>query len=135
MASGIWYRTTQIAREETRCRHIGYSFRLAAMVILYSSSHRQDNTYNGLCYTSRGTLAGTRLIVSHLCMNVLMFNYKKWDPQTQPDQVSRMLHVYLFVCLFVCVLVRACICVCFYLFLAISRSSKCFTTGVIKAVV
>ena len=22
--------------------------------------HRQDNTYHGLCYTSRGTLAGTR---------------------------------------------------------------------------
>ena len=30
MASDIWYRTIQIAREETRCRHIGYSFRLAA---------------------------------------------------------------------------------------------------------
>ena len=24
------------------------------------SSHRQDNTYHGLCYTSRGSLAGTR---------------------------------------------------------------------------
>ena len=23
-------------------------------------SHRQDNTYNGLCYTSHGALAGTR---------------------------------------------------------------------------
>ena len=23
-------------------------------------SHRQDSTYHGLCYTSRGTLAGTR---------------------------------------------------------------------------
>ena len=22
--------------------------------------HRQDNTYHGLCYTSRGALAGTR---------------------------------------------------------------------------
>ena len=22
--------------------------------------HKQDNTYHGLCYTSRGTLAGTR---------------------------------------------------------------------------
>ena len=39
---------------------IGYSFGLAARVLLYASSHRQDNTYNGLCYTSRGTLAGTR---------------------------------------------------------------------------
>ena len=36
------------------------SFRLAARVILYASSHRQDNTYHGLCYTSRGALAGTR---------------------------------------------------------------------------
>ena len=46
-------------REETRCRHIGYSFRLAARVLLYASSHRQDNTYHSLCYTSRGALAGT----------------------------------------------------------------------------
>ena len=26
-------------------------------VLLYASSHRQDNTYHGLCYTSRGALA------------------------------------------------------------------------------
>ena len=45
---------------ETRCRHMGYSFRLAAMGLLYASSHRQDDTYNGLCYSSRGALAGTR---------------------------------------------------------------------------
>ena len=57
MASEIWLRTTQIAREETLCRHMGYSFRLAATVLLYASSHRQDNTYHGLCYTSRGVLA------------------------------------------------------------------------------
>ena len=40
--------------------HMGYSFRLAAKILLYASSHRQDNTYHGLCYTSRGALAGTR---------------------------------------------------------------------------
>ena len=40
----IWRQTTHIAREETCCRHIGYSFRLAARVLLYASSHRQDNT-------------------------------------------------------------------------------------------
>ena len=40
--------------------HIGYFFRLAARVLLYASSHRQDNTYHSLCYTSRGTLAGVR---------------------------------------------------------------------------
>ena len=47
-------------REETRCRHLGYSFQLGARVLLYASSHRQDNTYHSLCYTSHGTLAGTR---------------------------------------------------------------------------
>ena len=60
MVSDIWYRTTHIAREETRCRHIGYSFRFAASDLLHGSPHRQDNTYHGLCYTSRGALAGTR---------------------------------------------------------------------------
>ena len=49
-----------IAREETRCRHTGYSFRLTARVLLYAPSHRQDSTYHGLCYTSHGALAGTR---------------------------------------------------------------------------
>ena len=58
MASDIWWRTILIVRKETRCRHIGYSFRLTARVLLYT--HRQDNTYHGLCYTSRGALAGTR---------------------------------------------------------------------------
>ena len=37
-----------------------YSFRLTARVIIYASSHREDTTYHGLCYTSRGALAGTR---------------------------------------------------------------------------
>ena len=36
------------------------TFRLAARVLLYASSHRKDDTYHGLCYTSRGALAGTR---------------------------------------------------------------------------
>ena len=38
----------------------GYSFRLTARVLLYARSHRQDNTYDGLCYTSRGALDETR---------------------------------------------------------------------------
>ena len=66
MASDIWLRTILIVRKETRCRHIGYSYRLTARVILYAPSHRQDNTYHGLCYTSRGALAGTRLFGSML---------------------------------------------------------------------
>ena len=60
MASDIWLRTILIVRKETRCRHIGYSYRFTARVLLYAPSHRQDNTYHGLCYTSRGALAGTR---------------------------------------------------------------------------
>ena len=53
MASDIWLRTILIVRKETRCRHIGYSYRLTARVLLYAP-------YHGLCYTSRGALAGTR---------------------------------------------------------------------------
>ena len=49
-----------IVREETRCRHIGYSFYLAARVLFIAPSHRQDSTYHSLCYTSCGALAGTR---------------------------------------------------------------------------
>ena len=60
MVSDIWLRTIPIARKETRCRHIGYSFRLTARYLLYAPSHRHDSTYHGLCYTSRGALAGTR---------------------------------------------------------------------------
>ena len=35
-------------------------FLIAARVLLYASSHRQDSTYHSLCYASRGPLAGTR---------------------------------------------------------------------------
>ena len=61
MASDIWLRTILIVRKETRCRHIGYSYRLTARVLLYAPSHRRDSTCHGLCYTSRGALAGTSL--------------------------------------------------------------------------
>ena len=60
IASDIWLRTILIVKMETPCRHIGYSFRLAARVLLYAPSHRQHTTYYSLCYTSRGALAGMR---------------------------------------------------------------------------
>ena len=60
MASDIWLKTILIVRKETRCRLIGYSYRLTARVLLYAPSHRQDSTHHGLCYTSHGALAGTR---------------------------------------------------------------------------
>ena len=48
-------------REETRYhQYMVYSYRLATNDRLYAPSHRQDSTNHGLCYTSRGTLAGIR---------------------------------------------------------------------------
>ena len=52
----------QIAREETRCRHMDYSFRLAARFFLYASYNIQDNTCHGFWHTSRGSQARTRKI-------------------------------------------------------------------------
>ena len=60
MVSDIWLRTILIVRKETRCHDIGYSYRLTARVLLYAPSHRQDNTYHSLCYTSRGAVAGMK---------------------------------------------------------------------------
>ena len=39
IASGIWLRTILIVRKETRCRHIGYSFRLTARVFIRKDRH------------------------------------------------------------------------------------------------
>ena len=47
-------------RKPTAVHYMGYSFRLTPRVLLYAPSHRQDSTYHGLCYTSRGELGGTR---------------------------------------------------------------------------
>ena len=71
-------------REETRCRHIGYSFRLAARVLLYASSNRQDNTYHDLCYTSCGALAGSR--------NSSMGLPWRIDPTIHPTMSERSYH-------------------------------------------
>ena len=70
MASDTWLRTIPILRKKTRCRHIGYSFRLTARVLLYAPSHRQDSKYHGLCYTSRGALAGTRNSLYQQCQAI-----------------------------------------------------------------
>ena len=52
MASDILLRTILIVSKETRCRHIGYSLRVTASVLLYAPFQRQDSTYHCLCYTS-----------------------------------------------------------------------------------
>ena len=71
MASDIWLRTILIVRNETRCCHIGYSYRLAARVLLYAPSHRQDNTYHGLCYTSRSSEVERSLMVRWVIGSIL----------------------------------------------------------------
>ena len=71
MASDIWLRTILIVRKETHCCHIDYSYRLTARVLLYAPSHRQDNTYHSLCYTSSGALAGTRNIIIIIIIVIL----------------------------------------------------------------
>ena len=74
MASDIWLRTILIVKKETRCCHIGYSYRLTARVLLYAPYHRQDNTYHSLCYTSCGALAGMRntlVMMATVCYSVV----------------------------------------------------------------
>ena len=66
---------------------IGYSYRLTARVLLYAPSHRQDNTYHSLCYTSRGALAGTRTVcfspVDYFSSWLNSFAADSWRSTTQ----------------------------------------------------
>ena len=57
--------------EETHCRHMGYSFRLTARVLLYAPSHRQGSTYHSLWYTILGALAGQGSTYHNLCYTSL----------------------------------------------------------------
>ena len=47
----------------------GLFFPIGSKFFLFAPSHRQDSTYNGLCYTSSGALAGTRSIDQDMCHN------------------------------------------------------------------
>ena len=55
--------------KETRCHHMGYSFRLTARVLLYEPSYRQDSTYHSLSYTSRSSIGEAMGISSHLSID------------------------------------------------------------------
>ena len=120
MTSDIWLRTILIVRKETRCHHIGYSYRLTARVLLYAPSHRQDNTYHSLCYTSRGALAGTR----NSSMGPPYEGSIRWPiapwANALPLSYVPLLHSLKITNLNI---------------VYISRSSQCSTTGVTKAVV
>ena len=59
-------------------------FQLTARVLVYAPSHRQDNTYHGLWYTSRGALAGTR--------NSSMGPPWRIDPTTHRTMSERSYH-------------------------------------------
>ena len=63
---------------------MGCSFRLAARVLLYVPSHRQDSTYHGLCYTSCGALAGMR--------NSSMGPPRRIDPMTHHKMSEHSYH-------------------------------------------
>ena len=94
MASDIiWLKTILIVRKETRCRHISYSYGLTARVLLYAPSHRQDNTYHGLCYTSRGALAGTRNSPAKACDK-----YITNLPNVPLEDVGSFRHLFFFNC-------------------------------------
>ena len=76
MASDLWLRTILIVRKETRCRHICYSYRLTARVLLYVPSHRQDSIYHSLCYTSCGALVlSQRIILCYIVCSSISFQF------------------------------------------------------------
>ena len=70
--------------------HIGYSFRLTARVHLYAPSHRQDSTYHGLCYTSRGALTDSPCDVSSVSTMLFlsMTSLKDGQPQRESNLAS-----------------------------------------------
>ena len=61
---GVGYMVNNHSESEIKETHwrlsTGYSFSISSKGSFISPSHRQDNTYHGLCYTSLGALAGTR---------------------------------------------------------------------------
>ena len=70
------------------------TFYLWIWVLIYAPSHRHDITYHGLCYTSHGTLAGTRnssRIVSQFLVTgrrYSEFTYRsEWEPLSGLDPI------------------------------------------------
>ena len=64
--------------------YMGYHFGLVASDLLYDPYHRRDNAYHGLCYTSRGVLAGKR--------NSSMASSWRSDPTTSRTMNERSYH-------------------------------------------
>ena len=62
MASDVWYGSLRQWERKPSAATVWTIFPLAAKVLLYTPSYRQDGTYHSLCYTSRGALAGMRYV-------------------------------------------------------------------------
>ena len=72
---------------------MGFSFRLAEIILLYATFHRQDSTYHGLCYTSRGSAAAAAAAVV-VVVNILFF----FKPL--PKMLLKITHVFILSFLF-----------------------------------
>ena len=92
-----------VAREETRCRHMDYSFRLAARVISYRPSHRQDSTYHGPCYTRAlaGTRTGSMGPPSRIDPTTHRTNYERTLLPRSYISLTHLRRRHLFICLFI----------------------------------
>ena len=73
---------------------MGFSFRLAEMILLYAAFHRQDSTYHGLCYTSRGSAAAAAAAAVVVVVNIFIF----FKPL--PKMLLKITHVFILSFLF-----------------------------------
>ena len=82
MASDIWLRTILIVRKETRCRHIGYSYRLTARVLLYAPSH---------CRITHTTAFVTPVVEHWLEREIAQWGHPMKDRSDDPSHHERTL--------------------------------------------
>ena len=97
MASDIWLRTILIVRKETRCRHIGYSFRLAARVLLYAPSHIHIDARTGFLskVMNRSNAGSLHSPLSEQPIKTIVWRYKNvcvWGAR-RSSEVERSLMV------------------------------------------
>ena len=75
-----------IEREGNPLLPYGLLFPISSTILSYASSHRQNNTYYGLCYTSCGALAGT--IAAELYVGIVFIYSKGRKSSAWPSGVS-----------------------------------------------
>ena len=79
---------------ETHFRHMRYSFRLAARVLLYAPYLRQDNTYHDLCYTRNSSMGPP--------CRIDPTTYRTMDERIYHGATSRSRSIHFRVCLCFC---------------------------------